>query len=67
MDPDLCWRFWRVNSATVSPLGATRSCSNSNSGQCAPTTTNPRSRYPVVIDNDFAIWQSLANRYWSAL
>ncbi|MGZ6649247.1 MAG: thioredoxin [Solirubrobacteraceae bacterium] len=23
--------------------------------------------YPVVIDNDFAIWQSLANRYWPAL
>jgi thiol-disulfide isomerase/thioredoxin len=22
--------------------------------------------YPVVIDNDFAIWQSLANRYWPA-
>jgi hypothetical protein len=23
--------------------------------------------YPVVIDNDFAIWQSLANRYWPAV
>ena len=23
--------------------------------------------YPVVIDNDFDIWQSLANRYWPAL
>jgi thiol-disulfide isomerase/thioredoxin len=23
--------------------------------------------YPVVIDNDFAIWRSLANRYWPAL
>jgi thiol-disulfide isomerase/thioredoxin len=23
--------------------------------------------YPVVIDNDFAIWQSLGNRYWPAL
>jgi thiol-disulfide isomerase/thioredoxin len=23
--------------------------------------------YPVVIDNDFAIWQSLSNRYWPAL
>jgi hypothetical protein len=23
--------------------------------------------YPVVIDNDFAVWQSLANRYWPAL
>jgi thiol-disulfide isomerase/thioredoxin len=23
--------------------------------------------YPVVIDNDFAIWQSLANQYWPAL
>jgi thiol-disulfide isomerase/thioredoxin len=23
--------------------------------------------YPVVVDNDFAIWQSLANRYWPAL
>jgi thiol-disulfide isomerase/thioredoxin len=23
--------------------------------------------YPVVIDNDFAIWESLANRYWPAL
>jgi hypothetical protein len=23
--------------------------------------------YPVVIDNDFAIWQSLANRFWPAL
>jgi thiol-disulfide isomerase/thioredoxin len=23
--------------------------------------------YPVVIDNDFAIWQSLANHYWPAL
>jgi thiol-disulfide isomerase/thioredoxin len=23
--------------------------------------------YAVVIDNDFAIWQSLANRYWPAL
>jgi thiol-disulfide isomerase/thioredoxin len=23
--------------------------------------------YPVVIDNDFAIWHSLANRYWPAL
>jgi thiol-disulfide isomerase/thioredoxin len=22
--------------------------------------------YPVVIDNDFAIWQSFANRYWPA-
>jgi thiol-disulfide isomerase/thioredoxin len=24
-------------------------------------------KYPVVIDNDFAIWRSLANRYWPAL
>jgi thiol-disulfide isomerase/thioredoxin len=24
-------------------------------------------RYPVVIDNDFAIWRSLDNRYWPAL
>ena len=23
--------------------------------------------YPVVIDNDFAIWQAFANRYWPAL
>jgi thiol-disulfide isomerase/thioredoxin len=23
--------------------------------------------YPVVIDNDFAVWQSLANQYWPAL
>jgi len=23
--------------------------------------------YPVVIDNDFAIWQSFENRYWPAL
>jgi thiol-disulfide isomerase/thioredoxin len=23
--------------------------------------------YPVVIDNDFAIWQSLANQYWPAV
>jgi len=23
--------------------------------------------YPVVIDNDFAIWRSLANQYWPAL
>jgi thiol-disulfide isomerase/thioredoxin len=23
--------------------------------------------YPVVIDNNFAIWQSLANQYWPAL
>jgi thiol-disulfide isomerase/thioredoxin len=23
--------------------------------------------YPVVIDNDFAIWQSMANRYWPAV
>jgi thiol-disulfide isomerase/thioredoxin len=23
--------------------------------------------HPVVIDNDFAIWQSLANRYWPAV
>jgi thiol-disulfide isomerase/thioredoxin len=23
--------------------------------------------YPVVIDNDFAIWRSLANRYWPAV
>lgn len=23
--------------------------------------------YPIVIDNDFAIWQSLANRYWPAV
>ena len=23
--------------------------------------------YPVVIDNDFAIWQALANRYWPAV
>jgi thiol-disulfide isomerase/thioredoxin len=23
--------------------------------------------YPVVIDNDFAIWQSLANHYWPAV
>jgi thiol-disulfide isomerase/thioredoxin len=23
--------------------------------------------YPVVVDNDFAIWQSLANRYWPAV
>ncbi len=23
--------------------------------------------YPVVIDNDFAIWQSFGNRYWPAL
>src|SRR4051812_13696773 len=26
-----------------------------------------RVAYPVVIDNDFAIWQSLANRYWPAV
>jgi thiol-disulfide isomerase/thioredoxin len=24
-------------------------------------------RYPVVIDNDFAIWRSFGNRYWPAL
>jgi thiol-disulfide isomerase/thioredoxin len=24
-------------------------------------------RYPVVIDNDFAIWRSLGNRYWPAI
>jgi len=24
-------------------------------------------RYPVVLDNDFAIWQSLGNRFWPAL
>jgi thiol-disulfide isomerase/thioredoxin len=24
-------------------------------------------RYPVVIDNDFAIWRSLDNRYWPAI
>ena len=24
-------------------------------------------RYPVVIDNGFAIWQAFANRYWPAL
>jgi thiol-disulfide isomerase/thioredoxin len=24
-------------------------------------------RYPVVIDNDFAIWRSFENRYWPAL
>jgi thiol-disulfide isomerase/thioredoxin len=24
-------------------------------------------RYPVVIDNDFAIWQSLGNHYWPAV
>ena len=24
-------------------------------------------RYPVVIDNDFAIWRSLGNRYWPAV
>src|SRR3954454_10626657 len=23
--------------------------------------------YPVVLDNDFAIWQSFANRYWPAV
>ena len=23
--------------------------------------------YPVVIDNDFAIWQSLSNRFWPAV
>src|SRR5215212_3588608 len=23
--------------------------------------------YPVVIDNDFALWQSFANRYWPAV
>jgi thiol-disulfide isomerase/thioredoxin len=23
--------------------------------------------YPVVIDNDFAVWQSLANQYWPAV
>jgi len=24
-------------------------------------------RYPVVLDNDFAIWQSLGNRFWPAV
>jgi thiol-disulfide isomerase/thioredoxin len=24
-------------------------------------------RYPVVIDNDFAIWQAFENRYWPAI
>ena len=24
-------------------------------------------RYPVVLDNDFAIWQSLNNRFWPAI
>src|SRR5207253_641666 len=23
-------------------------------------------RYPVVMDNDYAIWQAYANRYWPA-
>ena len=23
--------------------------------------------YPVVLDNDFAIWQSLGNRFWPAV
>jgi hypothetical protein len=24
-------------------------------------------RYPVAVDNDFAVWQAFANRYWPAL
>src|SRR5262245_50218188 len=24
-------------------------------------------RYPVVVDNDYAIWQAFANHYWPAL
>jgi thiol-disulfide isomerase/thioredoxin len=24
-------------------------------------------RYPVVLDNDFAVWQSLGNRFWPAV
>jgi thiol-disulfide isomerase/thioredoxin len=30
-------------------------------------TRELRVEYPVVIDNDFAIWQSLANQYWPAV
>ncbi len=36
------------------------------SGNVARSAREHHIEYPVVLDNDYAIWQSYANRYWPA-
>ena len=43
------------------------SASSTTSVTCAAPPGNSASPYPVVIDNEFAIWRAFGNHYWPAL
>ena len=68
-----CRTSGRGTSATASAGSSSWACtrpssaSSTTSTTCAARSPTLDVGYPVVIDNDFAIWRSLDNHYWPAV